>query len=101
MYIQTENGEGVVAYHVMNLTPREMNQIAEIDKKVATVLFSHREEYKGKKLYLNDDDLFAIRGILYAFARYSQQNSSSEFDIVKEKLMREFADTHPEPIGAS
>ena len=96
MYIKTEKGEGVVAYNVMNLTPSEMRTIVDMDKRIADILISHHPEFKGKKLYLTDDDLFTLRGILYAFARYSEGISSNTFANVKDELVEEFNDSHVE-----
>ena len=94
MYIQTEKGEGIIAYHVMNLTPSEMKTIVDMDKKIANILISHHKEFKGKKLYLSDDDLFELRGILWAFARYSQNTSSNTFTDVKDEIVKEFNESH-------
>ena len=94
MYIQTERGEGVVAYNVMNLTPDEMRTIVDMDKKIADVLISHHPESKDKKMYLSDNDLFKLRGILYAFARYSNAHSSNSFDAMEAELRNEFKSSH-------
>lgn len=94
MYIQTEKGEGITAYNVMNLTPAEMNTIVEMDKKIADTLISHHPEFKGKKLYLTDDDLFTIRGILWSFARYAKSFGSNTFDIQKNEIIEQFNGSH-------
>ena len=97
MYIQTEKGEGVVAYNVMNLTPDEMRTIDDMDKKIADILISHHPEFKGKKMYLSDSDLFKLRGILYTFARYSNAHNSNSFDQMEVELREEFKLTHAIP----
>lgn len=97
MYIKTEKGEGVVAYNVMNLTPTEMRTIDDMDKKIADILISHHPEFKGKKMYLSDSDLFKLRGILYAFARYNNSHHQNEFDAVEEELRKEFESSHAAP----
>lgn len=90
MYIQTEKGEGVVAYNVMNLTPAEMQVINTMDRKIADVLVSHREDFKGKKLYLSDEDLFSLRGILFTFARFAPATNLNTFTATKDELVKDF-----------
>ena len=94
MYIQTERGEGVVAYNVMNLTPDEMRTIVDMDKKIADTLISHHPEFKGNKIYLSDNDLFTLRGILYSFARYSNVHNSNAFNAMKAELRKKFESIH-------
>lgn len=94
MYIEYKKGEGVVAYDVKNLTPSEMRTIVDMDKKIADVLISHHPEFKGKKMYLSDDDLFKLRGVLQAFARYSNANDSNTFDAVEDEIRKAFENSH-------
>lgn len=94
MYIQTEKGEGVVAYNVMNLTPEEMRTIVSMDKKVADVLITHHPEYKGKKEYLSDADLFKLRGILWAFGQYATSHDQNTFEVTADEIREEFNESH-------
>lgn len=96
MYIQTENGEGVIAYHVMNLTPNEMDTIASMDKKLADILITHHPEYKGKKEYLSDTDLFKLRGILWAFGQYAASHDQNTFEVVTNEIRKQFNESHVE-----
>lgn len=58
MYTQQETGEGVIAYHVMNLTPLEMHELCVMRKRIYQVLESHQKD--SKKEYLSDDELITI-----------------------------------------
>lgn len=94
MYIEYKRGEGVVAYDVMNLTLSEMRTIVDMDKKIANILISHHPEFKGNKKYLSDNDLFKLRGILQAFARYSNASDSNTFDAVEDEIREAFENSH-------
>jgi hypothetical protein len=94
MRVENKFGEGIVAYNVTDLTPDEMRTIVEMDKKIADILISHHPEFKGNKMYLSDDDLFKLRGILFAFARYYNVNNSNTFDAVEDEIRKEFEDSH-------
>lgn len=100
MYIQTETGEGVVAYHVMNLTPEEMRTIVSMDKKVADILITHHPEYKGNKEYLSDADLFKLRGILWAFGQYATSHDQNTFDATADELREQFKKSHVDATSA-
>ena len=58
MYTQSETGEGVIAYHVMNLTPLEMHELCVMRKRIYQVLESHQKD--SKKEYLSDDELITL-----------------------------------------
>lgn len=95
MHIQVERGEGIIAYNVMNLTPSEMRTIVDMDKKIADILISHHPESKDKKQYLSDDDLFKLRGILWAFARKSHcVDDCNAFNNFERELREEFEQSH-------
>lgn len=88
MYTQTERGEGVVGYNLMNLTPFEMSQLCQMKTRVISVLNSHHPKYKGKKIYLSDEDLLMIASIFRTIACDFSEFTSS-FDTARQDLLDE------------
>lgn len=94
MYVQPRKGEGVTAYDVVNLTPSEMRMISIMDTKIADILVTHHPEFKGKKKYLSDDDLFKLRGILYSFAQYAEAFNCNDFEQMEKEIRNTFEQSH-------
>lgn len=59
MYTKQETGEGIIAYHVMDLTPLEMHELCVMRKRIYQVLESHQKK-DSKKEYLSDDELITL-----------------------------------------
>lgn len=102
MYINAEHGEGIIAYNAMGLTPLEMSQLNQMKTKVMTVLNSHHPKYQRKKIYLSDDDLATIAGILRSLT-YGSVERASSFDTAREAMLKEqeamFAKDKEESFG--
>ena len=89
MYTKKKSGEGVIGYDLMNLTPCEMRQMRQMHSKLMDVMYTHHPKFKGKKMYLSDDDMLTLIGMLGQITRDSYEELSC-FDNAKRDFKKYF-----------
>ena len=70
--------EAIVGKHV-EFNSRELEQMAEMCDKIATVLDNH-EKKDEKKIYLSDDDLYRLESIFMCILETESEVAKTVFD---------------------
>lgn len=91
MTTKTNYGSAIVSVDILDINAVEMRQMCELEQRVAEVLYSHINKVNAngnaiKAQYLNDDELYLIRAILYTFTKDYQTSISSAFDETLKQL---------------